>query len=80
MYVDVLKTPLSICHWDWGVRVGQKLGQIGPQIGQILDFLRSVSVHFGAERQNALKLILKSPRFDPFRINSYKNRGNLSLE
>ena len=30
------------------------------QIGQIWDFLRSVSVHFGAPRQNVLKLILKS--------------------
>ena len=25
-----------------------KLGQIGPQMGQIWDFLRSVSVHFGS--------------------------------
>ena len=35
-------------------------------MGQIWDFLRSVSVHFGAPRQNVLKLILKSPRFVPF--------------
>ena len=32
-------------------------------MGQIWDFLRSVSVHFGAVRQNVLILILKSPRF-----------------
>ena len=30
------------------VRVGSKLGQIGPQMGQICDFLRSVSIHFGS--------------------------------
>ena len=42
------------------------MAQIGPQMGQILDFLRSVSEHFGAVRQNVLKLILKSPRFDLF--------------
>ena len=35
-------------------------------MGQIWDFSRSVSVHFGAPRQNVLNLILKSPRFDPF--------------
>ena len=32
-----------------------------PQMGQIWDFLRSVSVYFGAPRQNVLNLILKSP-------------------
>ena len=37
-------------------------------MGQIWDFLRSVSVHFGALRQNVLKLILKSPRFVPFGV------------
>ena len=31
-----------------------------PQMGQIRDFLRSVSVHFGSPRQIILKLILKS--------------------
>ena len=35
-------------------------------MGQIWDFLRSVSVRFGASRQNVLKLILKRPRFVPF--------------
>ena len=31
------------------------------QMGQIWDFLRPVSVHFGAPRQNVLKLVLKRP-------------------
>ena len=38
-------------------------------MGQIYDFLRSVSVHFGSASQNVLKLILKSPRFVPFGAN-----------
>ena len=38
-------------------------------MGQIWDFLRSVSVYFGSESQNVLKLILKSPRFVPFGAN-----------
>ena len=38
-------------------------------MGEIWDFLRSVSVHFCAPRQNVLKLILKSPRFVPFSAN-----------
>ena len=46
-----------------------KLGQIGIQIGQIWDFLRSVSVHFGSGSQNVLKLIFKSPKFVPFGAN-----------
>ena len=50
----------QICHPNW-VRM--------PQMGQIWDFLRSVSVHFGAMRQNALKLILKSHRFVQFESN-----------
>ena len=36
-----------------------------PEMGQIWGFLRSVSVHFGSESQNVLKLILKSPKFVP---------------
>ena len=39
------------------------------QMWQINDFLRSVSVHFGAPRQNVLKLILKSPKCVPFCAN-----------
>ena len=39
------------------------------QMRQIWDFLRSVSVHFGALRQNVLKLILKSPRLVPIEDN-----------
>ena len=35
-------------------------------MGQMWDFLISVSVHFGSQSQNVLKLILKSPRFVPF--------------
>ena len=49
--------------------------EIGPQIwsdwtqmGQIFDFLRSVSVHFGSASQNVLKLILKSQRIFPFGV------------
>ena len=38
-------------------------------MGQIWDFLRSVSVHFGSPSQNVLKLILKSHRFVPFGTN-----------
>ena len=38
-------------------------------MGQIWDILRSVSVHFCPPSQNVLKLILKSPRFVPFRTN-----------
>ena len=45
------------------------MGQIGPQMGQIWDFLRSVSVHFGSPSQNVLKLILKSPKFVTFVAN-----------
>ena len=46
-----------------------QIGSDWPQIGHIWDFLRSVSVHFGAGRQNVLKLILKSPRYVPFGAN-----------
>ena len=38
-------------------------------MGQIWDFLRSVSVHFGSPSQNVLKIIFKSPRFVPFGAN-----------
>ena len=48
------------------LNLASKLDQIGPQIGQIWDFLRSVSIHFGSPSQNVLKLILKSPRFVSF--------------
>ena len=40
-----------------------------PQMGQIWDFLRSVSEHFGSPSQNVLNLILKSLRFVPFEAN-----------
>ena len=57
----------NVCIWDikFGIRIGSDL----PQMGHIRDFFRSDSVHFGATRQNVLKLILKSPRFDPFADN-----------
>ena len=42
------------------VKFGVQIGSDWPQMGQNCDFLRSVSVHFGAGRQNVLKLILKS--------------------
>ena len=40
-----------------------------PKMGQIWDFLRSVSVHFGSPRINLLILLLKSHRFVPFWAN-----------
>ena len=46
-------------------------------MGQIWDFLRSVSVHFGAPRQNVLKQIFKSPRFVPFGANLTKFGNNI---
>ena len=51
------------------VKFGIKIESDWPQIGQIWDFLRSVSVHFGTGRQNVLKLILKGPTFVPFGAN-----------
>ena len=46
---------------------GIQIGSDWPQMEQIWDFLRSVSEHFGAARQNVLKLILISHKFAPFR-------------
>ena len=37
------------------------IGSDWPEMGQVWDFLRSVSVHFGSPIQNVLKLILKVP-------------------
>ena len=54
---------------DGDVKFDIQIWSYLPQMGQIWDFLRSVSVHFGAGRQNALKLILKSPRFVSFGAN-----------
>ena len=51
-----------------GVKDGKFRIQIGsdwPQVGQIWDFLRSVSVHFDAPRQNVLKLIFKKTQICP---------------
>ena len=47
------------------LKFGTQIGSDRPQIRQIWDFLRSVSVHFGSPSQNILKLILKSPRLVP---------------
>ena len=46
-----------------GGEFGIQIGSDWPQMGQIWEFLRSVYVHFGAGRQEVLKLILKIPRF-----------------
>ena len=51
------------------VRFGIQIVSDWPQMGQIWDFLRSVSVHFGSASQNVLKLILKYPTFVPFEAN-----------
>ena len=50
----------------WDVKFDIQIGSDCPKMGQIWDFLRSVSVHFGSLSQNVLNLILKSPRFVPF--------------
>ena len=50
-------------HPTRDIKFGIKIGSDWLQIGQIWNFLRSVSVHFGSASQNVLKLILKSPRF-----------------
>ena len=44
------------------VECGIQIWTDWPQMGQIWDSLRSVSVHFGSASQIVLKLILKSPR------------------
>ena len=54
---------------DRVVKFGIHIGSDWPQLAQIWDFLRSVSVHFGSASQNVLKLILKSPRFVLFWTN-----------
>ena len=63
------------------VKFGIQIESDWPQMGQIWDFLRSGSVHFGALRQNVLKLILKSHRFAPFGANltqfGYQNLKSL---
>ena len=43
----------------FAIQIGSDWPQMG--MGQIWDFLRSVSVHFGSSSQNVLKLILKFP-------------------
>ena len=46
-----------------------QIGSDWPQMGQIWEFLRLVSVHFGSLSQNVLKLVLKSPTFVQFESN-----------
>ena len=46
-------------------------------MGQIWDFLRSVSVHFGSPIQNVLKLIFKIPRLISFGANLTNFRPTL---
>ena len=61
-----LLTPVPTRDFKFGIQIVSDW----RQMGQIWDFLRSDSVHFGAGRQNILKLILKSPRFVPFGANT----------
>ena len=49
------------------------------EMGQIWEFLRSVSVHFGSASQNVLKLILKSPRFVLFVANLAQFRAKTKI-
>ena len=59
-WLDIAKHGCQICP---------KSGSDLHQIGQIQDFLRFISVHFGSESQNVLKWILKSLGFilfDPY--------------
>ena len=56
-------TLVCVSHRD--VKFGIQIGSVWLQIGQIWDFLRSVSVHFGSLSQNVLILILKRSRFMP---------------
>ena len=59
--IDYFLTDILIRDVKFAIRIGSDY--YWPQMGQIWDFLRSVSVHFGSPSQNVLKLILKSPRF-----------------
>ena len=51
-------------------RFGSKVGQIGPQIGQIRDFFRSDYSTFGSMSQMYWNLIWKSPGFVQFGVQS----------
>ena len=56
-----------------------QIGSDYPQMGQMWDFLRSISVHFGSQSQNVLKLILKSPTFVRFWANLTKFDANIDI-
>ena len=55
---------------DKSGRFGWKVGQIGPQIGQIRDIFRSDFSTFGSMSQMYWNLIWKSPGFVQFEVQS----------
>ena len=57
----------ALCTGD--VKLCIQIGSDSPQMGQIWDFFKSVSVHFGSASQNVLELILKRLGFVPFGAN-----------
>ena len=62
--VDRRGSPSNTTH-NHSCQASYSIGADSSQMGQIWYFLWSVSVHFGAVRQNVLKLIIKSPRIVP---------------
>ena len=56
--------------WTRDGRFASKMGQIGPQIGQIRDFFRSDFSTFGSSSQMYWNLIWKSPGFVQFGVQS----------
>ena len=59
--VNLSNTTLSISLRLRDGKFGSKVGQIGPQMGQIQGFFRSDFSAFGAGAPNALKSDLKKP-------------------
>ena len=49
-YITNVLDPLRV----WDVKFAIQIGSDWPQMGQIWDFLRSVSVHFGAPAERSL--------------------------
>ena len=59
-------TLISLTHWSREVKFAIQIGSDDwSQLWQILDFERSVSVHFGSASQNVLKRILKKSHICP---------------